>query len=323
MLTGRIVRTLFGYKMHDWRPRFTLSAWRDLIGFSLWSWAVSLAELMRDRMDMFVLGRVLTPTAVGVYAIGDEIAFLPSTEIVMPLCRACFSAFSAARRAGQGVEEAFMRPISTAFLITFPSGLGISLVADPLVRLTMGERWLPAIPIIELLGVLGAFLVFGLVASTMLSAHAMLRRQFGITAICLGVRFLLLIILVNHFGILGAAIGCFIGVILEHTMFFVVVYRRFDLRVTVLWRQIWRTVAAGLTMAAFLVVTGLGWVQTTGEISQQVRSLAEAVIVGATVYTLVLLVLWWLSGRPQGAEADMLAIVTRLLSRLVGRRLPT
>ena len=322
ILTGRIVRTLFGYRMHSWRPRFTLSAWRDLIGFSLWIWAISLTELVRDRMDMFVLGRVLSPTAVGVYAIGDEVAFLPSTEVVAPLCRACFSAFAAARRAGQDVGEAFMRPVATTFLITFPAGLGISLVADPLVHLIMGEKWIAAIPIIEMLGIIGALNVFGLVASTLLSAHALLRPQFSITLICLGLRFALLILLVRRFGIAGAAIGCVLGVVFEHSMFMVVVFRQFALSVAELVRRIWRTIAAGLIMAVVLITTGLGWSHIAGDITRLTLVLTTAVVVGAAVYTAALLALWWLSGRPRGAEADGLAVVVRLVRSLIGRRRP-
>lgn len=318
ILTGRFMRTAFGYKMHPWRPRFTLSAWRDLIGFSLWSWAISLAELARDRLDMFVVGRVLSPTAVGVYAIGEEVAVLPTTEIVLPLCRACFSAFAAARRAGHGVEEAYMRPAATTFLITLPAGLGISLVADPLVRLVMGEKWTQAIPIIELLGVMGGIAVFGLVATTLLSAYAMLSRQFSITVTCLGLRLLLLILLVNQFGIIGAAIGAFAGMLLEHSMLLVVVFRRFELSVTKLVRQVWRTVVAASIMTAMLVATGLGWTSAVGDMPNLIGRLVTAVMLGATVYSLALLGLWRLSGRPQGAEADMLAVVMRLVRRMTG-----
>ena len=153
ILTSRIVRTLFSYRMHAWRPRFTLSAWRALIGFSLWSWAISMAELVRDRIDMFVVGRAMSSTAVGIYAIGEEVALLPGTEIVLPLCRACFPAFAAVGRSGESVEDVFMRPVAASFLLTLPAGLGISLIADPLVRLLMGEGWTGAIPIIQLLGI--------------------------------------------------------------------------------------------------------------------------------------------------------------------------
>ena len=322
ILTGRFLRTAFGYKMHPWRPRLTLSAWRDLIGFSMWSWAISMAELVRDRMDMFVLGRVISPTAVGVYSIGDEVAFLPSTEIIFPLCRACFSAFSEARRTGQNVEEAFMRPVAATFLMTLPAGLGVSLVADPLVRLVMGEKWTAAIPVLQLLSIMGALSVFGLVAASLLSAHGALRRQFTITLACLGIRLLLLVLLVKQLGILGAAIGAVAGMTLEHFMFLLIVFRHYGLRAIVLARLVWRTIVAGSIMAAVLVLSGLGWTQTSGDMPSVIGTLVSAVILGATVYALALFGLWRISGHPPGAEADMLAVVTRLVRRLVGSLLP-
>jgi O-antigen/teichoic acid export membrane protein len=318
ILSGRVLRTLFGYRMHAWRPRITLSAWRALIGFSLWSWAISMAELVRDRMDTFVIGRVLDPTAVGVYAIGEEVAALPTSELVQPLCRACFSGFAEARRADQGMRETFMRPVATTFLITLPAGLGISLVADPLVRLVVGAKWAQSIPVIELLGIMGAVAVFGLIAATMLSAHAMLKRQFTVTLISVGLRLLLLVPLVSRFGILGAALGAFAGMALEHAMFIVSAFRRFGLSLADLVAHTWRTAAAAAAMALVLVAAGLGWTQIDGDAAVLARTLAEAVTLGATVYVLTLLALWRLTGRPSGAEADLLGVFTRLLRGLGG-----
>jgi lipopolysaccharide exporter len=316
ILTARAGRTVFSYRMHVWRPRFTLSAWRHLIGFSLWSWALSMAGLVRDRIDMFVVGRLMAPTAVGVYAIGEEVAALPTTELVAPLCRACFSSFAAARRAGQGIEEAFMRPVAIAFMITFPAGLGISLLADPLVRLIMGEKWAPAIPIIELLGVMGALAVFGLVAATALAAFGMLRQQFTITLSCLVPRLALLVLLVGQFGILGAAIGALSGMVFEHCAFMVLMFRHLNLNVVELVRRIWRPIIAAAVMAAILVAAGAGWTQATGGALDLVWTLAGASALGAAVYALALVVLWWLSGRPKGPESDVLTFATRLVRRL-------
>ena len=107
LLAGRLARTGFSYRMHPWRPRLDLSAWRYLIGFSAWAWAISMTELVRDRMNAFVLGRVLDAAAVGIYAVGEEVAELPTTELVFPLCRSAFSGFAAARAAGQDVAETF------------------------------------------------------------------------------------------------------------------------------------------------------------------------------------------------------------------------
>ncbi len=313
ILTGRTLRTLLSYRMHRWRPRFTLAAWRELIGFSLWTWAGSLAQLVRDRMDTFVVSRIMGPEALGVYAIGEEIASLPTGEVVLPVGRACFSGFAAARSAGHDMSDTFMRPVATAFLVTLPAGLGISLVADPLVRLFVGEKWIAAIPIIQLLGVMGALSVFGIIATTLLTAHAVMREQFVVMVSCLALRLVLLIPLVDHFGALGAAAGNFSAMLCEHSLFLVLAFRRFDLRAADLLRRVWRTLAAALIMAVVLVATGLGWTHVTGDAGLVLRSIVAAVAMGAGTYALALLVLWHLAGRPRGAEADMLVFAHRLV----------
>jgi len=319
MLAGRVTRTLFSYQMHPWRPHLTLRAWRYLFGFSAWAWAISMAELVRDRMDAFVIGRTLDAGAVGIYAIGEEIALLPTTELVFPLCRSCFSGFAAARAAGHDMAEAYMRPVAFAFMVTFPAGLGLSLVADPLVRLTVGEKWVAAIPVIQVMGVMGSMVVFGIVSSTLLAAHGMLQRQLGITLAAVAVRLGLIIPLITRFGILGAAIGAFAAMILEHSLFVATAFRRFGLCPVDLVRRVWRPAAAAAAMAAVLAGTGMGWAAVPGDAGHVALVLIGSASLGVGAYGSVLLALWSLSGRSAGAEADAVEMTRRLVRRLVAR----
>jgi len=319
ILVGRAVRTGFSYRMHPWRPRLDLSAWRYLIGFSAWSWAISMAELVRDRMNAFVLGRTLDATAVGIYSIGEEIASLPATELVGPLCRSCFSGFAADRAAGHGVAETFLRPVALTFLVTLPTGIGLSLVADPLVRLAVGEAWAGAIPVIQVLGAMGAFVVFGCIASTLLSAHAMLRRQFAVTLGCLLLRLALVVPLVNAYGVLGAALGVLAGTVVDQSLYMAMAFRSFGIPAGELLRRTWRSAAAAAAMAAVLAAAGLGWAAAPGSEAHLVQALASAAGLGAGTYGLALLALWLLSGRPAGAEADLLALARRLAKGILRR----
>ncbi len=313
ILTSRIIQTTFSYRLHPWRPSLTLSAWRRLVGFSLWSWAIGLIQLVRDRVDMFVIGRVLSPTSVGIYAVGEEVAVLPTTEIVQPLCRASFSAFSEARRTGGGTSEAFMRPSATTFLLTLPAGIGIAVVARPLIRLAMGERWLDAVPVLQLLGVTGGLGVFGLVAGTLLSAHAMLRQQFVITLAGVVVRLAALLPLVYQFGLPGAALGACCGLLFEHALLLALVFRQFGLSLRELLGRIWRIVAAGLAMLAVLLLAQRGPLGAPEGGAPGWAGLAGTVGLGIAAYALSLLALWAATGRVAGAESDVVAVATRLV----------
>ena len=60
---GRLVMT---YLIHPYRPGLTLSRWRELVGFSFWTWASSIATLVWERSDAFILGPVVGAAELGV-----------------------------------------------------------------------------------------------------------------------------------------------------------------------------------------------------------------------------------------------------------------
>ena len=134
-----MIQALFGYRMHPYRPRFSLRAWPDLFGNSMWIWALTVIGLLGDRGDTIPIGGLLNPAAVGIFSLGSEIAHLPASELVLPLTRATFPGFSAIPNTGASTADTYVHMVSLMALLTLPAGTGISLVADPLVRLAFGR----------------------------------------------------------------------------------------------------------------------------------------------------------------------------------------
>jgi len=72
-----------------------------------------------------------------------------------------------------------------------------------------------------------------------------------------------------------------------------------------------RPVLAGAVMFAIIKV------MDTQDLGAPIVALTIKVIAGAAIYGLTLIALWFVSGRPDGPERTVLAIVTRKLSRQV------
>jgi O-antigen/teichoic acid export membrane protein len=318
ILSQRILRVVFSYRMHPFRPRLSLAEWRRLTGYSFWSWVISVIGLLRERSDAILIGRMLNTTSVGVYSVGAEIAALPTTELVEPLCRAAFSAFAAERHDKTSPAESYLRIIAAMAALTLPAGVGISLVAGPLVRLAFGAQWSDAVLPMQILAIAGTVSVFGHVGSTLFYAHGKLRHSFGINLAALALRVVLLVLLIPGFGVAGAAAGVAIAVVLEQGAFVGVTIRHFDLGVHDVIRAIWRSLAATIAMAAALVATGLGW-QPAGA-APPIPALLEGIALGAATYAAALLLLWLAAGRPAGAETDLLGMMKRVLRHVPTRR---
>jgi lipopolysaccharide exporter len=313
MIVNRSMRMAMTYVMHPFRPRFGLHAWRTLVGYSVWTWLLSLAALLRDRSDSLILGRIAGASILGFYSVGAEIAALPMTELVEPLGRSAFSGFAAARHEGAEVRDTFLRLIGFSALLALPIGMGLSQVAAPLTRLALGPGWESAVPVLQVLGVAGTMLVFGHLGQHLLSAHALLGRLVGITLGGAALRVVLLLALVPRFGATGAAIAAAVAIAVEQGAILATAARRFGIGAGALAEQVWRPLVATAAMAAVLWASGLGWVPT--EQGNGLGALVAGVGVGAIVFAAVLPTLWLLAGRPVGAEADALRAIWKIRPR--------
>ena len=307
MGVNRILRVVMSYVMHPYRPSLSLKAWRGLASYSAWTWLLSLAILVRDRGDSLLIGRLMNTASVGFYSVGAEVAALPTTELIEPLGRAAFSGFAAGRQQKADVAATFVRLMGAAALVTLPAGVGLSLVAGPLVALAFGSGWEQAVPVLRILSLSFTIMVFGHLSLHLLSAHALLGRLVGITLAGAVVRVALLALLIPNFGLTGAAIGAAVAVVLEQALTVATALRRFNVDAVTMIRRIWRPVLAASAMAAVLAASGSGWSDDSS-----VVTLVEAVIGGGATYSAVLLASWVLAGRPAGPETDVLTLLRRV-----------
>jgi lipopolysaccharide exporter len=306
MGVNRGLRTAMSYVMHPYRPGLSLQAWRALAGYSLWTWLLGVAVLLRDRSDSLLLGRLMNTGAVGFYTVGAEIAALPTTELIEPLGRAAFSGFAAGRHQSADVGDTLVRLMGSAALLTLPAGVGLSLVAAPLVPLAFGSGWEQAVPVLRILSLGFTVMVFGHLSLHLLTAHALLGRLVGITLVGAVVRVALLGLLIPRFGVTGAAIGAAGAMVLEQALTLMTALRRFHVDAATVAGQIWRPVLATAVMAAVVTGSGLGWSDDDG-----IPRLLGAVAVGAATYAGVVLGSWLWAGRPPGTESDILALLRR------------
>jgi len=322
ILSNRLGVVAMSYALHPFRPRLSLAAWRELVGVSGWAWANSIASILRDRSDSFVIGRVLGPAPLGAYTVGVEVAVLPTTEMVDPICRACMPGFAATMRDGGTSElgRAWLRITALMALLTLPAGIGTSLIAGPVVALAFGQAWLEAAPVITILAIACSLSVAGNISAALLNARAALGTIFAITLTSAVLRILLLLALVPAFGVVGAAYAIGMVVVLDNLALVGCVLRMLRVGAGRLLAALARPALASAAMAGLLWGLGLGWVAPPASAGAAWPLLLAAIPLGAASFAAALLLLWQAAGRPEGAESDMLDLLRRIAVRLAGRR---
>ncbi len=316
IITFRILRVLMSYVMHPYRARLSISAWRHIIGFSVWTWFISLVVLVRDRTGSFVVGRLLGSAAVGIYSVAGEIATLPISEFVHPICRACWSAFAVARHTGENIGETYLRVIGVTMIIIIPAAFGIIVVAEPVVFLALGPHWMSAVPLLKIMS-LGAMIgTFSIISGTVLSSHAVLKSMFKIITISYIIGAPIFVLLTMKYGLIVGSIGGISWNILESILMSWKLFSLYQVRMISFILYIWRPVVASLIMSLVLFETGFSHSVSEVSASQEIKALIVLIPTGIVSYISSVVVLWAISGKPKGAEYDVMSLVLPFATRI-------
>jgi len=316
-LAGSVAGVALSYLFHPFRPRFDLSARGELFHFSKWMVFSNLINTLASRAADLIIGKSLGPGPLGLFNLAHEISHLPTTELSAPVNRAVYPGYAKAASDEARLTGQFLDVLGFTVLLTAPAAVGIAAVAPLLVPLLLGDAWLEAVPLVEILALSGllvsmrtnaGYVFLALGRSEVLTAITVLRFALVVPALVLGT---------VYFGTKGAAwtiLGTSI-VMLPVTHFFM--HRVLRIRWAEYGSLLWRPTVATAGMA-LLVREYLTWAEQGFAASNPVLTLASAVVLGIATYVSCTGLLWVISGFPQSAEARAVTTLWSLLGRSRG-----
>lgn len=325
-LVGKVARLVMTYTVHPYRPKFRIAGWQELASFSFWTWATSLASLIWDRCDPFVLGPVLGPNRLGMYLLAWEIAALPMTEVIAPIADALFAGFSSVQHKGGSSLHYAPKVATLMLLVLAPMVIVLSCASGDITTVLLGQKWQEAQPLIAILTWMCLFSPFAWVSSVVMFANGRVRANFIGNLIVSILKLSILVVTVQFTSRLEwIACATVLCVVMEGTVYTVMLKSVSDIVLRDIAGSLFRTLSAtGLTLAV-LYELDLGWRTTT---APPFEALAHGLLIGAitaAVYAPAHLLMWKAAGQPEGSESrflelarDRIVIVRR---RLVGWRL--
>ena len=103
-----------------------------------------LAWYLYSNADFMVVGKVLGQRALGAYNLAWSLAAIPVGKVSGMVMRVTPAYFSAVQDDPPALRRYLLRLTEGVALVTFPMTLGLAAVADDLVRVALGEKWLAA-----------------------------------------------------------------------------------------------------------------------------------------------------------------------------------
>jgi lipopolysaccharide exporter len=315
-IIGQAVNVVISYTILPFRPGLGVKHTKELIHFSIWLTVSQIINTLNYNFDQLIIGTAIGRGALGYYTVGNNLAIMPTRETTRPITVTLFPAFSRLKDDIPRLGLAYQKAQAMVTAITLPAGFGMALIAGPLVRLFMGERWLPVVFIIQVLAAVFAVQTLGTLSQPLAMAAGATRLLF--------LRDLQGFLMRVPFIIGGMLIDGLTGIIYARALtglIAVLLHMQVVKRITGLsfWNQfaanLRSLLSVGIMAGALLLLSHP--VERLGLSSTDL--IVEVIILvalGAVSYVSAHITLWVIMGRPEaGPEHEMLKAISAILQR--------
>lgn len=136
-----------------WIPSlvFSVYSFKKLFAYSSKILGSSLISLLYRNLYPIVIGKKFSAVELGYYSRADLFSTMPTSSITLILSKVAFPIFSTIQDDNAKLRVAYSKYIVYASLIVFPIMLGLAALSKPLIVVCMTDKWLMAVPLLQIL----------------------------------------------------------------------------------------------------------------------------------------------------------------------------
>lgn len=158
-LVNTIIDTTILWVTVKWRPtkEFSFERLKRLFSFG-WKLLVSaLIDTVYNNVRQLIIGKLYSSADLGYYNRGKTIPNLVVTNINSSIDSVLLPALSVEQSHVEKVKAMTRRAIKISSYIMWPMMIGIVVVAEPLVRILLTEKWIDSVPYLRIFCIMFAF----------------------------------------------------------------------------------------------------------------------------------------------------------------------
>lgn len=185
-----------------WHPGFSFSwaSFREMFSFGSRLLLTSIMSTVWAEIYSMVIGKVYTPSILGLYSRAEKVKAMFTTNIGMVMQRVCYPVLSTVQDETGRQVQMYRKMFKTTVLLSFTAIFGLWAVAEPFMVTVFGQKWLPAVEYLRILCFSGLFLPLMLSCVNVINADG----RSDLT--------LILEILKTSLGVIPVLFGIFISV---------------------------------------------------------------------------------------------------------------
>lgn len=152
-LSASLIRLFIIWSCSRWSPslRFSIRSFRQLFAFGSKILCSGLINTTYRNIYTLVIGKFFSPADVGFYNRGNHLALLPVQTCTDVLLKVNYPILSKLQDDNEQLINAYQKLLRTPLFLLYPLLAGIAALANPLVEIVLGEKWLPCVHILQIL----------------------------------------------------------------------------------------------------------------------------------------------------------------------------
>lgn len=151
-LTNTCTDTVVLWFTVRWRPELRCS-WKRAKGLLSYGWKLLVSALIDtgyNQLRSLIIGKIYTSEDLAFYNQGDKYPSLIVTNINSSISGVLFPAMAKYQNNPEKVKQMTRRSIQVSSYIMWPLMVGLGVIAEPLVRILLTEKWLPCVPFLRI-----------------------------------------------------------------------------------------------------------------------------------------------------------------------------
>lgn len=156
-LTNGSVSVLALWRASDWRPGFRISLrhGKELLAFGINVAGFNVLNFFNRRSDDLLIGYFLGSVMLGYYTVAYRLLLIMTQLLISTITKVALPTFAKLQNEPERLRTAFYKVTRLTSVIAFPIFLGVAALAPEIVRVFFGEKWIPSVPVMQVLTLIG------------------------------------------------------------------------------------------------------------------------------------------------------------------------
>jgi PST family polysaccharide transporter len=154
-IIGMTASTLVLWKLVGWRPqfKFPIDLVKRMLRYGGHIVSVNVLAAITHHVDEVIVARMLGTAALGFYSLAVRIPELFISMLIWSIGKVMFPTFTKIQEDEKRLQRTFLVTVRYLSLLTIPMGVGLALLARPLIVTIYGRTWEPSATVLQALAI--------------------------------------------------------------------------------------------------------------------------------------------------------------------------